>query len=136
MTLSVLVKASQGLSCYLCGTVFWMSEDMYEARLRDHRDFWCPAGHSQVFTGETEEQKLRRQLKYAKDRTAAVEAERDQIEHSRRAWKGQATRLRNRAGKGECPLCGKHIFHLDRHMGRMHADTRYEAATETEEIGG
>lgn len=113
--------------CYLCGVPFGMERGYMAERKRNHSlNFYCPNGHGQVYAGETEEKRLKRLLDYQRDRNAQLTAERDQIEASRRAYKGQATKLRNRTLAGECPICGQHLRDLARHMGRQHPDEQPE----------
>lgn len=114
--------------CGECGVAFGLEEDYRQERLNDHQLGWyCPNGHSRVFTGKTPAQKLEDELKAERDYQAMLQARLDQAEASRRAFKGQATRLRNRALAGECPVCGQHLRDLSRHMGRMHPDEKPEA---------
>lgn len=44
-------------TCYLCGTEMSMSKVLYEKRIKDKRDFWCPNGHEQSFVGKNKEEK-------------------------------------------------------------------------------
>ncbi len=109
-------------SCW-CGIGMAIPKDLYDWANRDHtRHIYCPLGHTWVFAGETEETKLKRWLKNAEDRATAIQAEKDRAEASRRAWKGQATKLRNRAAAGACPFCGESVFQLTRHVARKHPD--------------
>lgn len=113
--------------CGECGVAFGLEAEYRKERLDNHRLGWyCPNGHSRVFSGKTDLEKLKDELKAERDYQALLLAERDQIEASRRAYKGQATRLRNRALAGECPVCGQHLRDLSRHMGRMHPDEKPE----------
>ena len=113
-----------------CGIRHAVPKDLYDFASRDHsKSIYCPLGHSWVFSGPTEAERLKRELKWAQDTTARVSAERDQAEASRRAWKGQATKLRNRAVGGDCPFCGEHVYQLARHVSRKHAE---EAAADPE----
>lgn len=109
-------------SCW-CGIALAIPSRLYKEAQRNHRqDIYCPLGHTFVFAGETEEQKLRRQLGYAQDRAARESARADQIEASRRAYKGQVTRLRKQVLEGDCPFCGQHLRDLQRHVQRKHSD--------------
>jgi hypothetical protein len=109
-------------TCCSCGVAFGLETRYREERLRKHSlEFHCPNGHPQHYIGETEEQKLRRQLRDQREYAAALAAERDQVEMQRRAYKGQVTKLRKRTLDGECSICGKRLAHLDRHVRRMHA---------------
>ena len=118
----VWVTPDEGVTCASCGVLFWMTSQLHDRRRQDHKDFYCPNGHVLVFHGETEAEKYKRLYKSAEDRAAAARAERDQAEASRRAWKGQATRARNAALAGTCPLCGQSLRDLKRHMERQHKD--------------
>jgi hypothetical protein len=43
-----------------CGLVFWVTEAFGARRRQDHLEFYCPNGHSIVYKGETDAQKLTR----------------------------------------------------------------------------
>jgi len=96
-----------------------MAEEFKKQRLRDHKDFYCPAGHPQHYVGETDADKLRR----AEQRNRALKDQLDAAEASRAAYKGQATKYRNqvaRAENGVCPHCNRSFVDLRRHMGSKH----------------
>jgi len=130
MTTSVMTYTGRlvVVECYTCSTSYAIPESLNtKARKnpslsKSPTSVYCPLGHSWWYLGETEAQKLKRQLNWAQDEAARVKAERDQAEASRRAWKGQATKLRNRAAAGDCPFCGEHVYQLARHVRRKHAD--------------
>lgn len=107
-----------------CGIRLAIPDSLYRERAERHpgSEVWCPLGHQFVYGGDAEAEKLKRQLKWAEDQAASARAERDQAEASRRAWKGQATKLRNRVVVGECPFCGQHLRDLSRHLARIHPD--------------
>jgi hypothetical protein len=105
-----------------CGIKHAIPEQLLAEARRVPTDVYCPLGHSGTYTSETEAARLKRELKWAQDEAARVKAERDQAEASRRAWKGQATKLRNRAAGGDCPFCGEHVYQLARHVSRKHAE--------------
>lgn len=120
--LATSTSASPVVRCCNCGTPFWMADDLYGYRIADHESFYCPNGHRQHFLGESDAERYKRLLRQAEDRVASVRAERDQAEASRRAWKGQTTRLRNRAAAGACPFCGESVYQMARHVERKHPD--------------
>jgi DNA repair exonuclease SbcCD ATPase subunit len=123
MTQTLTYTGSLVVTTCWCGIKMAIPDSLERAARKDHnQNVYCPLGHSFVYLGETEVQKLRRQLDYAQDEAARAKAERDQAEASRRAWKGQATKLRNRAVAGECPFCGEHVYQLSRHVSRKHAE--------------
>ena len=108
-------------ACGDCGISFGLPDDVYAARRTDGGAFYCPNGH-RISWSENDNQRLKRELKQANDLRSRIAAERDQAEASRRAWKGQATKLRNRAAAGTCPFCGEHVYQLSRHVSRKHPD--------------
>jgi hypothetical protein len=83
---------------------------------------------------EPETEKLKKDLAAARRRSEAAAAqlthERDQrlaAERSASAYKGQATRIRNRVGAGVCPCCTRTFANLARHMAGQHPDFREQA---------
>lgn len=50
------------MSCYACDAPIVLGRNRYDELHRTKAKFYCPHGHGQVFTGETEEQKRIRAL--------------------------------------------------------------------------
>lgn len=132
--------------CCKCGTEMSIPEELYQAALRSRGPkgihFYCAYGHSQHYTeGETEEQKLRRERDRLKQHLAEKDDEirrqmdrREESERSAAAYKGQATKLRNRAKNGVCPCCNRSFANLAAHIRSKHpdfgkSDTKEEKAT-------
>lgn len=115
------------LTCW-CGIKHAVPEDLRSHQMRQFNDgkppigIYCPLGHSHMPAGETQAQKLQRNLDWARDDAARERARADGAEASRRAWKGQATRARNKVIEGTCPFCGKYLVDLDLHVTRKHPD--------------
>jgi hypothetical protein len=123
--------------CGTCGVVWAIDEEYLAARRNDHEGWTCPNGHSFVFNGPSEEERLRRQLESERDSRARLQARLDQSEASRRGLKGAATRARNekarviaRIANGVCPCCNRTFENLARHMATKHAE--YVDATDVE----
>lgn len=115
--------------CYRCGVLFAMPKSLRDSALKHTQkapgetiSFYCPNGHSQSYVGENEAQKLRRQLEAQRDETARQRSLRDQADASARAYKGAATRARNRSKNGVCPCCGRTFQQLARHMKSQHPE--------------
>lgn len=49
-------------TCCVCGIVFAFETEIFNRRKEDHQWFCCPSGHRQHFVGETETEKLRREV--------------------------------------------------------------------------
>lgn len=124
------------VTCGDCGVVFGMPKLLYQQRRRDHAGWWCPNGHSRVFSGESEAERLQRELKEARfalklEQQAAYE-EAEAHRHTRaslRATKAAHTRTKNRIHNGVCPVCKRHFTALEQHMHNQHP----EYATSEEE---
>lgn len=119
----------ESLECANCGMTYALPAMFISERRKDHRSFYCPAGHSQHFPQESPEEKLTRELKRYQRRvetlTAEVTFERDQkeaTERSLRATKGQLTKTKQRIAHGVCPCCKRTFQDLARHMAGKHPE--------------
>ena len=116
------------ITCGECGVVFAMTEETLRHYKQTERLFHCPHGHKRYFPrGETPEDALRRERDQLKQRLAQKDDEikrhRDQKETAKRsaaAFKGQVTKLKNRAAAGVCPCCNRTFQNLKRHMESQH----------------
>jgi hypothetical protein len=117
-------------TCCSCGCAYGMPADLRAARLRDGEWFYCPNGHKQHYV-KTEVDRLREELAQAQRRQVLAEtratAAYDQAqaaERSARAYRGVATRVKNRAAAGVCPVvpCRRHFTDLQSHMASEHPE--------------
>lgn len=120
--------------CGECGVVFAIEETYMDERREDHKDWLCPNGHSFYFGGESEKERLRRELREEqrrleneRARAGRLAAENDQLYASNRTLKGHVTRKKRelaRTGAGVCPVdgCRRHFENLGRHMKTKHPD--------------
>lgn len=114
-------------TCCNCGIAFAMTTEFVTQRRRDHGWFYCPAGHQQHYVGESEEQRLRRELEEsrqatarARERVAEERALRDRAERRRAAAKGQLTKTLNRIKAGVCANCNERFPNVEEHMATEH----------------
>lgn len=86
------------LTCFNCCIGFTLS-DAHEQRLRDsHNTFYCPNGHSQVFKGKPDSQKiqeLQESLDWERKNNIDGRTWRD---NTIRTLKGHITRIKRKAG--------------------------------------
>lgn len=113
--------------CISCGITFGVPPWWDNERRRDHERFYCPNGHSQHYTGKTEEQKLREQQKEQTIEAARAQrdywmAEQQRERRSHAATKGQLTKARKRIGKRVCPNCNRSFPALAAHMASEHPE--------------
>jgi hypothetical protein len=121
-TFSLSVGEIEIHCCGECGVIFGVSEGLMDIRRNDHRNWYCPNGHIWAFTGENEEERLKRQLSFERDRSARLAATAAQAEASLRTTKGVVTKLKKRVAAGVCPCCNRSFQDLARHMTTQHPD--------------
>lgn len=120
--------------CCNCGILFAITRNFKDEKLKyrhssNRKTFYCPNGHPQFYTGETEEQKLKRELAQAEKDKAWYErnytAQRKRADHERaraNGYKGHATRITKRAKAGVCPCCNRTFKQLAQHMQTQHPE--------------
>lgn len=119
--------------CCNCGVAFAFPKEFKDECLKNRgpngRAFYCPNGHRQWYTGESEADALRRERDRLKQDAARLEEqiarERDLRANAERrvsAARGQITKLHKRVGEGHCPCCNRGFVNLRRHMAAKHPD--------------
>lgn len=119
----------EAMTCGQCGVTFAMPDTMRRERIADRQTFYCPNGHPRAFCGETEAERLRRELETEKAARRRAEelrlASLKEAEHNAREWRKTKTRLRNlreRTKNGVCPCCNRSFTQLARHIATKHPD--------------
>ena len=117
-------------SCW-CGIAMALPQDLYTYISRDRsRSGYCPLGHQWV-VGDAENDRLKREAEEAKRQARYARASRDAAydqaraaERSAAAYKGHATRLRNRIANGVCPVsgCRRHFDNVQAHIEGQHPE--------------
>jgi DNA-binding XRE family transcriptional regulator len=107
--------------CCECGIPFAMTRDFNNRRRNDHKTFFCPAGHSQYYSGKTEAQKLRDQLERERQMREAADARASNLQHQRNQVAKAHRKMRARVMNGVCPCCNRTFQNLMRHMQTKHA---------------
>lgn len=113
-----------------CGVVFGLSAEFMAARKDDHRTWYCPNGHPRAWHQDNEEERLRRRLQDQRAQTSdmyeRLTAARELAQRENRraaAFKGHATRLRNRIAQGFCPAgCDQQFPDIQGHLATEHPD--------------
>ncbi len=114
-------------TCGECGVIFAMTSAFVQGRVKSRETFYCPNGHKRVFTGETEAQRLTRELEREKQARSRAEELRcaalKEARHNQIELRKTKTRLRNtreRIKNGVCPCCHRSFVQLARHMATKH----------------
>lgn len=114
-TISELI-ALEVVCCSHCGMHFAITDQFKRARRNDHKSFYCPAGHSQYFPGESDKEAIAR-LKREK---AAMIDQRDTAIRAKNDADAKITRLKKRVKAGVCPCCKRTFKQLVAHMKHQH----------------
>lgn len=102
------------VQCGKCGIYFAMPKKFKEERLKDHRkNFYCPNGHARIFSGKTDLQKAKEQIKSLKD---DLETANYRAEEIKRKFEKQ----QKRSAHGICPCCKRTFKQLAAHMQHKH----------------
>lgn len=116
-------------TCIDCGIHFGVPSDWKNQRLKDRNTFYCPNGHNMHYTGESEADRLRRELAEKQkqleakeqqviaeeNRTNAARQQRDEARKSHR-------KMRDRVKNGVCPCCNRTFQNLLNHMRTQHPE--------------
>lgn len=105
-----------------CGLTFAVPTRWREKRREDHTEFYCPNGHPQHFTGETEAERLRREVAIQKRRAELMEAAAAKAHREAVKVKATLKKERGRVGNGVCPCCNRTFANLQRHMRGQHPE--------------
>ncbi len=106
----------ESVQCASCHVIFGMPISMTRELRRNHKSFYCPAGHSQHWPGESDVEKAERLLREEKERHQRTIAR----ENEERAAKDKAERKLKRVSKGVCPECKRTFPNLAKHMACKH----------------
>ena len=108
-------------SCGACGIQFAVPDWWLQAKRNNGALFSCPNGCSISFK-ETETARLQRTLERERNWHRSTAADLKHERASKRALKGQVTKLKKRVAHGVCPCCTRHFTNLERHMATKHPD--------------
>jgi hypothetical protein len=111
-----------------CGIRHAIPSELYDFVKQQHengskqRGIYCPLGHTWIFAGEGEADRLRVQVQRERQRVAATRSLLAHEERSHAATRGHLTRTRKRIANGVCPCCHRHFENVERHMRTKHPD--------------
>jgi hypothetical protein len=131
-----LVRSFTILDCPHCAVEFGVQRSLADRRKREGKVIHCPACGKPMGWGESEEDKLAKQLAAAKRETQRLQGtvthlrdQRDAFERSNRGLRAAGTRLRKRVANGVCPCCKRTFADLGRHMAGQHPDFVHSGET-------
>ena len=105
-----------------CGISFAVPAWWHKGKRETHTLFYCPNGHSQKFTADSDLDIARRERDRAKQQLAR--AEQEALDAHRRAdlLQKQKRKLEKRAAAGTCPCCQRTFSNMSTHMRKQHPE--------------
>lgn len=110
-----------------CGISFAVPNWWHQGKRKTHSWFYCPNGHQQKFSQESDLEKAVRERDSARQQIARAEQEaREATENaekaSKRAFKAERAKklLEKRTAAGTCPCCQRTFSNMATHMKRQH----------------
>ena len=132
----IFTETMEVIHCANCAIMFGVPTRFDKDRRNDHQSFYCPMGHINIYKGETEAEKMRRERDIYIQRVAQRDDEikrqkslREVAERQTAAARGQVTKIKKRVGAGMCPHCRRTFSQLTNHVRMMHPkEMKCEAA--------
>jgi hypothetical protein len=112
---------------------FAITADFEKRRRDDHENFYCPSGHTNIYRGENDAEKLRRENQILKQQQArlqdvtteawrAVNIAQSRLQDEVKARK----RIEKRISAGVCPDCNRTFGDMAAHMKSKHGGVKCE----------
>lgn len=122
------VQLEDYLCCYQgCDAIVYLPSGTVEKMRRTHEWWYCYRGHSQRFSSESREEKLKKELaamtKYRDNGKQLLRWKEEELQMEKRskaAIKGQVTKIKKRVKNGVCPCCNRSFEDLRDHMSTKH----------------
>ncbi len=105
--------------CCACGILFAMPQQVNERLRTKGGTFYCPNGHSQVYT-EPDIEVLKRKLRAAESLATNLEYSLNGALDDLSAKRKELRSVKRRVNAGVCPYCQRHFTNLERHVHTKH----------------
>ncbi len=107
--------------CCACGIVFAMPQQVNERLRTKGGTFYCPNGHSQVYT-EPDIEVLKKRLIAEQRRSQDLKTQLNGALDNLSVTKKDLRRTKRRVNAGVCPYCRRHFTNLERHVHTKHPE--------------
>ena len=107
--------------CCACGIVFAMPQQVNERLRTKGGTFYCPNGHSQVYT-EPDIEILKKKLRAYENQNAQLENQLNGALDNLATSRKEMRRLKRHVNTGLCPYCRRHFVNLERHVHTKHPE--------------
>jgi hypothetical protein len=105
-----------------CGISFAVPAWWHQGKRNNHSWFYCPNGHRQHFSAESDLEKARRERDIARQQVARAEQEAFDAQRRAELALKQKRRLEKRASAGTCPCCQRTFSNMSTHMKKQHPE--------------
>lgn len=112
--------ALRNIVCCNCFVEFGINSEQDEALRNSHKMFYCPSGHPQSYTAQSEKEALRLERDRLKQQLAQKDDAIADEQRRREAAEKKAARVEKRARAALCPCCNRSFGNLARHMATKH----------------
>lgn len=114
--------------CIQCGTPIWGTATRKTYCLQNKRQatFYCINGHPQVYSGETDAERLQKQLDRVTKEKEWAEQSSKTARQAEAIAKGKLRAQTERVKNGVCPCCNRSFANLRRHMATKHPNVAGE----------
>lgn len=120
MTAFNITEVIETLQCAECAITFGVPRRFEQDRRSDHKQFYCPQGHVNIYRGESNEEKMRRERDIAQQQLARVEDEKREALRAVERARAETKKLKKRAASGTCPCCQRSFSNMTEHMKKQH----------------
>lgn len=107
-------------TCCNCGMMFAIPVDLQRKFSEKHTIFYCPNGHGQSYTGETDAERFKRLYLEESAENTRQKRVRLQLENDLLAMAREKKRIERRAKAGVCQECHRTFQNVQRHMVTKH----------------
>lgn len=108
------------ITCCKCGILFGVPRHWRNKRKEDHNGFYCPNGHCQYFSSDSDVERLEKQNKQLEARNSHLNDQLESTQKSRNAYMGHLNRTKKRIAAGVCPCCRRTFQNVAKHMANQH----------------
>lgn len=110
--------------CCNCGVVFAIPQTMKTRLQSSHVNFYCPSGHPQHYTAQSDVEIARVALEREKREAAALRERAIVAERAQQKAEKAIAKHKKRAAAGLCTCCNRTVSQLAAHMKSKHPEFR------------
>jgi hypothetical protein len=107
-------------TCINCGVLFAIPQDLKRGLRENHKNFYCPNGHSMFYPGESEAERFAREKRDLENKLRIEREYKEDYMQQRDKLQKELSRHKIRTKNGVCPCCKRSFQNLRRHIEAKH----------------